>query len=464
MSHTLDSNFILNTDSYKISHWRQYPPNTTKIYSFFESRGGEYDRMMFFGLQYILKSHFAGYRIFPEHIEQAKEIFAAHFGDASLFNEAGWQYIIDEYGGYLPLEIRAVKEGTLVPTRNVLMTVVNTDPKCYWLTNYAETILSQIWYPCTVATQSWHMRQILLKALEKSGDPSGIDFKLHDFGYRGSTSFESSAIGGAAHLVNFKGTDTVSALLLAKVAYGEDMAGYSIPATEHSTITSWGRGGEERAYRNVLEQYPTGLVACVSDSYNIFKACSDLWGNKLKDMVLNRDGVLVIRPDSGEPDWVLPEVLDVLGKTFGYEYNEKDYKVLNPHVRLIQGAGLRRDTLGYYLQCVMNAGWSADNLAWGSGGGLLQMLDRDTMKCAFKCSAAEIDGEWASVKKEPVTDPGKTSKAGRLALIKEAGQFRTIPVQTGHNVPDDYLEPVFRNGELLREQTFAEIRELALQG
>lgn len=433
------NNIILATDSYKVSHYVQYPPKTRTVYSFFESRGGDFDRILFFGLQYLIKQHLRGQVVTLDKINEAQCILDAHLGPGR-FNRAGWEYILTKHGGRLPIHIRAVPEGNLYNTRKTLITVENTDPECYWLTNYLETLLVQAWYPTTVATQSFHMRQDLLRSLHLTGDPSLVDFKLHDFGYRGSTSVESSAIGAAAHLVNFMGTDTMSGLLMARDFYdATEVVGFSIPAAEHSTITSWGREHEVDAYRNMLEQYPTGLVAVVSDSFNIYEACENLWGGILKDDVLRRDGTLVVRPDSGHPPTVVVEVLKRLGSKFGYTTNAKGYKVLDPHVRVIQGDGIDRQMLQTILFTMENNGWSADNVAFGSGGGLLQKVNRDTCKFAFKCSAIDIDGTWHDVMKDPITDEGKRSRAGRF--------------------DDADLQTVFFDGYPQNTQTFAEIRQ-----
>lgn len=449
--------FIKKTDSYKISHWKQYPEGTTTVFSFFESRGGELPEVTFFGLQYIIKKHLVGVQVTEEAIQEAKRYFARHFGDETLFNEAGWRHILRKHKGKLPLRIKAVAEGTSVSVGNVMVTVENTDPEVPWLTNYAETILSEVWYPSSVATLSRAMKKVILGYLLRTGDPSLIAFKLHDFGYRGSTSDESAGIGGAAHLVNFMGTDTLAAIDVAADYYSEEMAGFSIPAAEHSTITSWGRSGERKAYENMLTQFPKGLVAVVSDSYDIFAACTKIWGEELKDKVLARDGVLVVRPDSGHPPTVVVSVLDTLGEAFGTTVNAKGYKVLDPHVRVIQGDGIDLPMLGEVLAAMEVAGWSADNVAFGSGGGLLQKVNRDTHKFAFKCSAILRDGVgWLDVMKDPVTDPGKRSKAGRLALIRDGEGFRTVrDVEAGeHNL----LRTVFENGELVIDQSFADIR------
>lgn len=448
-------NIVLMTDSYKVTHWKQYPKGTSRVYSFFESRGGRFPEVIFFGLQYFMKKYLEGEVLTKEKIEEAKEIFDAHLGPG-LMNVEGWERLLEKHGGRLPIEIKAVPEGTSVPTSNVLMTVENTDPEFPWLTNYLETLLSEIWYPSTVCTQSRAMKAVIRKALEKSGDPKLIDFKLHDFGYRGSTSPESAGIGGAAHLVNFKGTDTVAALTVARRFYGESMAGFSIPAAEHSTITSWGKGREAEAYANMLTAYPTGLVAVVSDSYNVYEACRELWGKQLWKMVMERDGTVVIRPDSGHPPTVVLEVLNILGEAFGFTVNAKGYKVLHPKVRVIQGDGIDYIMLEEILNTILKAGWSADNIAFGSGGGLLQKLDRDTQKFAFKCSAIQIGSAWTDVMKDPVTDHGKKSKAGRMKLVEENSQMKTV--RLGEEPGDDLLVSVFRDGKILIEQSFAEIR------
>jgi nicotinamide phosphoribosyltransferase len=456
----LEDNILLLTDSYKVSHHMQIPPGATRGFSFFESRGGRYSQVLFFGLQYLIKRYLLGQVVTEEKIIEAREFWAEHFGDPTLFNEAGWRHILEKHNGRLPIEIRAVLEGSIVSTSNVLVTVVNTDPEVPWLTNYIETLLVQLWYPTTVATQSYFMKRTILDYLEETGTPELIDFKLHDFGFRGSTSVESAGIGGAAHLVNFKGTDTVQAIRVARAYYGERMAGYSIPAAEHFTITSWGRENEVKAYRNMLRKYPKGLVAVVSDSYDIFKACSDHWGTTLREEVLGRDGVLVVRPDSGDPVAVVVKVLDILGDKFGYTVNAKGYKVLNPKIRVIQGDGIDFKSVGEILEAMKQAGWSADNVAFGSGGGLLQKVNRDTQKFAFKCSAIEVGGEWKDVLKDPVTDPGKRSKAGQLALVRDGNGHKTVTI-TKETVDNNLLVPVFRNGELLVDQNFSEIRARA---
>ncbi len=452
----MHNNILLLTDSYKLSHYKQYPPNTSQIYSYFESRGGKFDHITFFGLQYLLKNYLAGTVITQQKIDQAAKLYTAHFGTDTLFNRAGWQYILDKHQGRLPVRIKAVAEGTVVPAHQVMMTVENTDPACYWLTNFLETLLVQLWYPCTVATISREVRSLILHYLEQTGDPQLIDFKLHDFGFRGVSSVESAGIGGAAHLVNFLGTDTVAALTFIQDFYETDeVAGFSIPAAEHSTITSWTQAGEQDAYSNMLAQYPTGLVAVVSDSYDVYHACEKLWGEALKEQVLQRNGTLIVRPDSGVPKDVVLKVVEILGEKLGYTINAKGFKVLVPQVRVIQGDGVNYESIGEILANLANHGWSADNIAFGMGGALLQKVHRDTQKFAFKCSCATVDGQDRLVYKDPITDQGKRSKKGRLKLIQTADGFQTVQQESPE---EDCLQTVFEDGYLRKTYTFAEVK------
>ena len=452
-------NLLFLCDSYKVGgHFQQYPQNTTNIYSYFESRGGRWKDTVFFGLQYILKKYLVGTVVTASMIDEAEELFALHFGRRDLFNRKGWEYIVSKYDGRLPLTIRSVPEGSATENHNVLMTVENTDPECFWLTNYLETLLVQCWYPCTVATQSREMKKIILKYLQETGDTSLIDYKLHCFGFRGVSSVESAGIGGLAHLVNFKGSDTLEALVVGSKYYNEKCAGNSIPASEHSTITAWGKDNEVNAYRNILEKYPTGLVACVSDSYDIYNACDNLWGGELKDMVMARDGCLIVRPDSSDPVMIVTDVVARLGNKFGYTINNKGYKVLDPHVRVIQGDGIEYDTVDPILARLKKFGWSTDNISFGSGGGLLQKLNRDTLKFAFKCSSAVINGNTIDVYKDPITDSGKRSKRGRLKLVYDMDGYTTVGYDD--NRPDCLVE-VFRDGKLLQDYSMSEIRERA---
>lgn len=458
---------VVRTDSYKFSQFAQYPKGTTHISSYIESRGGE-NMSVFFGLQAFIKDYLLT-PITMTDIDRAERIVTAH---GLPFNREGWEIIVNEYGGLLPLEIEAVPEGTYMETHNVQVQVVNTDPRLWWLTSYIETILLRgVWYPSTVATKSRKMKVIIAKALHETSDVPVMDqlmFKLHDFGARGASSGETAILGGMGHLVNFMGTDTFEALEGVMAYYNtDDVVGFSIPASEHSTITSWGRDKEVDAFENMLDTFggPGKIVACVSDSFDIYAACRDLWGDKLKDKIVNMGGTLVVRPDSGDPETVPVEVIKLLAEKFGYTINSKGYKVLPPYIRVIQGDGINEHTLPVILENLKAAGFSADNIAFGMGGGLLQAWNRDTLKYAMKGSAIRIDnGKWVGFKKDPITDHGKLSKEGRLALIHDCGVgscgFRTVPEGVAKNA-ENVLRPVFRDGKLLVEDTFEEIRARA---
>lgn len=457
-------NILLLTDSYKVGHWPQYPEGTTEVYSYFESRGGAYPSTVFFGLQYIIEKYLTRPFTFDD-IEEADALYRAHFGTENLFNYNGWYNMLSKHGGRLPVRIKAVPEGSVVPVSNVLMTVENTDPEFPWLTNWLETLLSQVWYPTTVATVSWHVRQYILSQLERSGTPEAINFKLHDFGFRGVSSVESAGIGGAAHLTSFMGTDTVPALTFLQDYYYADMAGFSVPASEHSTMTSWGKDHEVDAYRNMIVKYhDMPIVSVVSDSYDIFTACRDLWGGVLKDEVLGMEGTLVVRPDSGDPPVVVIELLEILGEKFGWERNEKDYKVLNPKVRLIWGDGLEPNTIQSILFRMNLQQWSADNIVFGMGGGLLQKVNRDTQKFAFKCSSVIVNGEERDVFKTPVGDSTKNSKRGRLALIQNPAWFDQLITVSAKDPAieagdfEDLLQVVYENGFAFNKTTLNEVR------
>lgn len=453
------TNPIFLADSYKITHWKQQPPGTTNVYSYLESRGGKYSSTLFFGLQYYLREYLEGQIVTHGNIEEAIPLLKDHFFGQDHLNHEGWRHIVDDHQGRLPIEIKAPEEGTLIPVSNVLITVENTCPKCFWVTNFVETLLVKTWYPITVATISYNIRQLIQKYLEETGDPSGLEFKLHDFGYRGVSSNESAVIGGMAHLVNFLGTDNLGALYkLKEYYYPTGSSGNSIPAAEHSTITSWGEANEMLAYANMLHQYPEGYVAVVSDSYDIVNAVQNIWGKQLSAIVLNRKGTVVIRPDSGNPPDIVLQVIDLLGTSFGFENNSKGYKVLDPHVRVIQGDGIEQESIEAILANLKTNKWSTDNVTFGMGGALLQKMDRDTQNMAFKCSSIVTRGLQHDVYKRPVTDLKKLSKRGRFKLILKGGQFRTA---SEYESGEDLLETVFYNGDIKRLSSFESIREKA---
>ncbi len=454
-------NMILNTDSYKYSHFAQYPPGTAAISAYIESRpGGRHDHVLFFGLQMFLKEYLSR-PVTMADVDEAEELVTAH---GLPFHRAGWERLVSRHGGRFPLCIEALPEGLVVPAGTPLVQVRNTDPDFFWLPTFIETaLLRAVWYPSTVATISYHVRGIITAALERSCDDYAdvLPFRLHDFGARGATSLEQAGLGGVAHLVNFLGTDTVAGLVYARKYYHEPMAGFSIPAAEHSTMTAWGEERETEAYDNMIEAFGGDgkLVAVVSDSYDLYHAVSEIWGKRLRDKVKAMGGTLVVRPDSGDPTVVPVDTVDMLGGIFGYSENAKGYKVLDPAVRVIQGDGVTPDSIGIILERLMERGWSAENIAFGMGAGLLQKVNRDTLRFAMKANARrDADGNWGGVHKDPKTDPGKASKRGRQAVVLDNGRPVAVPLKDLGD-RDNLLQPVWENGNLLVDRTLSEIRQ-----
>jgi nicotinamide phosphoribosyltransferase len=464
-------NLLLLADAYKYSHYKLYLPGTTKIYSYLESRGGAFSETVFYGLQYFLKEYLEGQAFTKTDLDEAEELLGGVFGRNDVFKRSNFQYILDKYNGKLPVKINAVAEGTVVPVHNALMTIENTDPQCFWLTNFLETLLMQVWYPCTVATLSREVRKIVERYFNETADEAAkgaIDHVLNDFGFRGVSSVESAGLGGSAHLLNFMGSDTVYASRFAKEYYhAKKIYGMSVPATEHSIMTLLGESREKEIMAHVLRAYPEGILSCVSDSYNIFRAVENYWGGDLKDQVLQRNGTLVIRPDSGDPITTLLKVFELLFDKFGFRLNTKGYRVLPPQVRVIQGDGIDFQSIPQIYTALKLNGISAENLVLGMGGALLQKVNRDTQKFALKCSYAEINNAWMNVKKHPLemnaagelVKSFKTSKAGKLKLVRTGNQFQTMDIYS--NDHPDLLQTVFENGVITKDYTFEDIRERA---
>lgn len=457
-------NPLLNADSYKYSHYLQIPKGTEYIFSYIESRGGIFPQTVFFGLQMFIKE----YLLEPftqEDINEADKLITAH---GLPFNREGFEYILKEHGGIFPVRINAVPEGTVVPTNNMLLSIVNEDPKVPWVPSFLETaLLRAIWYPTTVATLSYNIRKAITEAMEISSDtPDDWAFKLNDFGSRGATSAESAMIGGLGHLVIFSGTDNDLALAGARRYYNATgPVGFSIPAAEHSTMTSWGGpSGELNAMTNMVDQFvkPGTMAACVSDSYDIWNAVENYWGDELHEKVKNSGGTLVVRPDSGDPLVVPVEVVKRLMDKVGYTVNSKGYKVLPPYFRVIQGDGINLESIKGIISNMLENGLSMDNLAFGMGGALLQGVNRDDLRFAMKTSAMMINGKWRDVFKDPITDPGKTSKKGLLRLIKGPDGFKTKSLDgPWEDFYYDATHLVYAGGKLLLIDNFNNIRERA---
>lgn len=433
-------NIINLTDSYKFSHFNQYPDGAGIAYSYMVARGGEYDEIVFFGIKYYLKEYLG--KFCYANIREAEEIAKRH---GVPFNREGWNDLVALYVDHkrctgdhalntfipfsdnvpidLPIKIECLLEGSIAKPGEPLLVMYNTVPGFHWLVGWLETLLLKVWYPTTIATKSYHVKKMLLKHWEKSSDNvQGVDFAYHNFGDRGSSSVESALIGGIAHLSQFKGTDNFNCLAKAKEYYNLD--GFSIPATEHSTVTSWGRENEYKMIEHYLETYKKkanrktmdyNIIACVLDSYDIYKAVNFVTSGSMKEKIEHEDyPVFVIRPDSGDPVSVISDILKIMeNNKVAFTINSKGYKVFNKY-RIMWGDGITPDTINYILSFITNLGYSAENMAFGSGGDLMQNVNRDTCKFAFKCCAMLVNGQWVDVYKQPITDTSKTSLKGRV--------------------------------------------------
>ena len=466
----LELNNINDTDSYKFSHFLLYPDNMEYMESYLEARGGEFDVCTLFGLQYIIHRYLSK----PITIEMIDEAERDAINHGEPFNRAGWVHILSEYEGRMPVTIRAIPEGTIVPVKNAIMVVKSPrDPKCAWITNWLETMLSRVWYPSTVAIASREVKKVWQHFLVLSSDNPVVEigFKHHDFGSRGVTCSEQAMLGGASHLLNFLGSDTIAGVKLANHYYDEAMSGFSIPATEHSTMTIFGEAHERETVkrwitktlieRDVPPNVPK-LTACVGDSWDIFRFVKMVCDPSIRELIKGSGGTLVVRPDSGDPIDTLLKIFKIFVEELpGGEIttNSKGYLMLPSYFRIIWGDGINRRSMKTILEAVTNAGWSASNIAFGSGGGLLMDFNRDTQKFAFKCCAAIVGGQLRSVSKNPVTDPGKRSKEGRLDLIKDEKGIRTIVLPDNvDSHADSVMVTYFDKGEITYHTTFAECR------
>jgi len=470
------TNLILSADSYKTTQWMQYPEGYTNVFSYIESRGGLYEESMFFGIQLFVKKYLET-AITMVQVEQAKLLIDAHIGP-NVFNYEGWKRIVDEFDGYLPVRIRSIKEGSVIPVKNALLTIENTVEGFGWLTSYLETaMLRDVWYGTTVATISYRCKQRIYKSLERTSDNplENLPFALHDFGYRGVSSDESAQAGGLAHLLNFQGTDTLAALVAAIEYYNAiGPVGLSVIASEHSTmcanadpVTKNDFASAERMVSILEERQRTmggfNIVSAVADTYDVFRFTQQFIGTDLKDRIVASGGRLVIRPDSGDPEEIPITIIRMLMDAFGYTVNGRDMKVLPPCVRVLQGDGINEESIGRILANVEAAGFSTENIFFGMGGALLQHCDRDWMKFAMKASAIKINGNWQDVFKDPITDPGKTSKKGRISTvydpsIKKGNKVVTKRLEDIKDTDVDLMEIIYEPGFQI-DKNFDELRE-----
>lgn len=475
---------IWRSDSYKYTHDPMYDDVCENIRSYVEARiGAEHPTLLFNGLQPMLIEYLEGAVVTAQDVEECASFCAIHFGDDTVFNRAGWDRIVKVHGGKLPVTIKAVPEGTKVPVGNVMMTVTLTkdDNHDRWIVNWLECLLLRVWYPITVATLSYHIKQRLIEFKKESSDDVFVDFMLHDFGARGVTSSESAEIGGCAHIINFLGTDTVEGATRAMDYYNADPASlcFSVNAGEHSIMTQRGEAGEKELYRDLLLRFNTGVLAQPIDSYDASRFMNE-YVPELKEVILarkpNKNGLVktVFRPDSLRYEGDTPEdqmvALSIsIDNTFGHTVNSKGYKVINPLVALLWGDGIEAAGIFKICRAVIDAGYSVDHLIFGMGGGLLQKVNRDTERFAFKCCSQTRSGVEVDIQKKPL-DASKKSKAGNLKLVRmtnDQGVFGYQTINQHHplfyDLPDE-LQLVFLDGEVIKEYGFEEVRDRASNG
>ncbi len=465
-----NENTIMLADSYKYSHPKQYPSNTVSMYDYAEARSGkEYAKTVFEGLQPIMMKYLSK-KITKKMVKEAKMYANAH---GISFEAKGWMYIAKTLKGKLPIRIKAIPEGTVVPTGNPLFTVESTDKEVFWVASWAETILMKVWYMSNIATRSYYVRQLLKEYADITQDNPFIDYQYHNFGDRGSSSVESAGMGGVAHLTQFMGTDNFNSMTYAMKYYGvEDIntIGHSIAATEHSSTTSWGKEQEFEMIMNHLDQNQGApIIAAVMDSYDYFKAVGVVCNQEGEFQTkINTDeyGMFVMRPDSGKPEEIIPKTLDIMEESnVPFITNDKGYKVFNK-MRIIWGDGINMDSMKVMLEIIESRGYSSEIIAFGSGGWLMQQHDRDTQGWAVKCSSITVAGGIPRMQtnidvfKDPITAPGKVSKKGKVTTFRNDFTGEYMVGIVGTKIPDytDQLETVFENGKMVKIYTLDEVR------
>jgi len=447
---------IFDSDSYKYMHKVQYPFGVTKAVAYGEARGSEIEGIedvVVFGLQFYLKN--LELLTTLSDVEVAKTMLTNHMGN---FNYEDWKFIATNLGGKLPIKIRAVEEGTIVKTGEVIFTIENTHPRFFWLPNFIETYLMRVWKPTTIATVSREYKKILKENMLRTCDSlNGLPFMVHDFSSRSGSCGEDSVLGASGHLLNFLGTDTVLSLFALKYVYNEECAGFSVYATEHSTTTSHGRENEKQAYEHIINSCETSICSMVMDSYDVENAIENIMGNELIDLVENGNKTIVFRLDSGDTVEIVSTIFNIMLKKFSWYVNTKGYKVFNK-VKILQGDGVNFKTMKAILKNMEEMKISTDCIVFGIGSELCHKFNRDTFKFAIKmCSILHASGQWADVYKDP-KNSFKKSKKGLLGLNSE---FKTVKFDTYEEFSSDsnFCRVVFDNGVITRNFTLSEIRE-----
>jgi nicotinamide phosphoribosyltransferase len=483
-------NPLLLTDGYKTSHHQMYPEGTTLVYSNFTPRSNKYapkgcDQVVSFGQQMVMKQIHEAFQ--NEFFSKPKdEVCQEMKRELSMYLNT--DYDVSHFEalydlGYLPIHVKAITEGTLVPIKVPVLTIYNTHPDFYWVTNYLETILSNLlWKPMTSATIAHQYRKVLTRWQEKTDAEKSwfIDWQGHDFSMRGMDSVEAVISSGVAHLTSFMGSDSLPAIYGARKFYGDEgpVAG-SVNATEHSVMCAGGKEDEVETFRRLLETYPTGILSVVSDTWDLWKVCTEHLVT-LKEEIMNRDGKLVIRPDSGDPvdilcGVILPNkkelvgvekrpnekgVIELLWDVFGGTVNEQGYKVLDPHIGAIYGDSITIDRADEICRRLEAKGFASTNVVLGIGSFTYQYNTRDTFGFAMKATYVEVDGEAREIFKDPITDDGtKKSATGLLHVTKVMDDYVLIDKVTWGEEEGGELQTIYKDGNTFNKTTLNQIRK-----
>jgi nicotinamide phosphoribosyltransferase len=475
---------LLATDAYKLDHRRQYPLGTEVVFSNLTARGTripDVEVTVFFGLQALLTQITQRWDEFFNLDDAALDAVLAEYDSVvtSLLgaNDVGTDHFrVLHKIGHLPLRVKAFREGALVPLRVPYFTIENTDPRVFWLTNYLETELSaELWQPITSATLAWRNRCLLDDRAEASGEPDAVGYQGHDFSCRGMAGMQAAAASSAGHLISFRGTDTLSAIRFIDRYYpgANGIVAGSCAATEHSVMCASGRDAEFETFARLLELYPSGTLAIVSDTYDLWQVCTDFLP-RLKSKIMARDGKVVIRPDSGDPELILcgdpnaPKgspahrgVVNLLADEFGTIVNDKGYRDLNPHIGAIYGDSITYERADAITSNLMRQGFASTAVIFGYGSFTYQYQTRDTFKMAMKATWVQINGQGHDIQKDPITDDGtKKSATGRLAVRRTMdGRPYLIEHASAEQETDQELQLVYDNGKMLRQSSFADVRD-----
>jgi len=491
-------NAMLLTDGYKLDHRRQYPKGTEYVYSNWTPRSNEYfpqasDGVVVFGIQYFIKKYLINYfnnEFFNVDEDVAVKNFKRRIDTFLGENEVGVEHIRALHRlGYLPIRVKALPEGSVCPIRVPMLTIVNTHPDFFWITNFLETIMScELWLPMTSATTARVYRKELERHAEKTGFNKDIElgFLCHDFSMRGMAGLEASITSGMGHLTSFVGSETIPAIDAVEEYYNIDaekeLIAATVPATEHSVMCAGGIDDEFGTFKRLItEVYPKGFVSIVSDTWDLWKVVTD-YLPRLKNEILARDGRLVVRPDSGDPVDIIcgytkdklneltfeeasrPEakgVYQLLWETFGGAINEKGYKVLDAHIGVIYGDSITIERQREIYKRLEEKGFAATNLVLGIGSYTYQYRTRDSLGFAMKATWCQINGEPKEIFKQPKTDSGmKNSLKGLIQVLKdENDKYYAKDGVSRYDEGYGCLQTVFWDGKLYNETTLTEIRK-----